>query len=210
LEVDDWLIAASLVPLVGLLATAMLCMCGSHSLRLSGAFTYTIDLGGENGLGKHVWGLLIEDLVLLRKVRDPSAIYLVQRLILDQLLFAYLLIYLTELLLIKVSILMFYRRIFGMNWSIWTCLFISYGWALGSMIATICVSDPVSYFWTQGANTDPGKYRFNFYNYLIGNATANVVSDALILLVPMPIVWSLRMPALQKVGVCSVLLLGVV
>ncbi|OQD84546.1 hypothetical protein PENANT_c012G07020 [Penicillium antarcticum] len=152
-EVDDWLIAASLAPLTGLLAAAVLC--------------------GEHGLGKHIWSASFEDLVLLRKT-----------------LFAYLLIYLAELLLIKVSILMFYRRIFGMNWSIWACLFISYGWALGSMIATICVSDPVSYFWAQGKNTRTGKYRFNFYNYLIGNAATNVVTDALILLVPIPIALS--------------------
>ncbi|KAJ6004137.1 hypothetical protein N7499_000205 [Penicillium canescens] len=172
-EVDDWLIAASLVPLAGLLAAAVLC--------------------GEHGLGKHIWSATVGDLILLRKT-----------------LFAYLLIYLAELLLIKVSILMFYRRIFGMTWSILTCLFISYSWAIGSMIATICSSDPVSYFWTQGTNSSLGKYRFNFYNYLIGNAATNVVTDALILLIPIPIVWSLKMRTTQKVGVCSVLLLGVV
>jgi hypothetical protein len=78
------------------------------------------------------------------------------------------------------------------------------------MIVTICSSDPVSYFWTQGTNSSLGKYRFNFYNYLIGNAATNVVTDALILLIPIPIVWSLKMRTMQKVGVCSVLLLGVV
>lgn len=78
------------------------------------------------------------------------------------------------------------------------------------MIATICSSDPVSYFWTQGISSSPGKYRFNFYNYLIGNAATNVATDGLILLVPIPIVWNLKMGTLQKVGVCSVLLLGIV
>ncbi|KAJ5761937.1 uncharacterized protein N7511_005319 [Penicillium nucicola] len=172
-EVDDWLIGASLIPLIALLAAAVVC--------------------GEHGLGKHIWSASLGDLILLRKA-----------------LFAYLLIYLAELLLIKVSILMFYRRIFGMNWSIWACLFISYGWTFGSMIATISVSNPVSYFWTQGTSTSTGEYRFNFYNYLIGNAATNVVIDFLILLVPLPIVWSLKMPTMQKVGICSVLLLGVV
>ncbi|KAJ5951385.1 uncharacterized protein N7479_009798 [Penicillium vulpinum] len=139
-------------------------------------------LGGRYGFGLHVWSVTI--------------------------LFAYLIIYLLELLLIKISILMFYRRIFGMNWMIWATLLISCGWWLGSLIAALCACDPIPFFWTEITNHKSGSYRYNFYYYYIGNAAANVLTDILILLVPMPIIWKLQMRTNQKIGVCAVLLLG--
>lgn len=125
-----------------------------------------------------------------------------------QSLFACCLLYLVELLLIKVSILMFYRRIFGMNWMIWGCLIISGCWCIGSMIAALCACQPVSYFWNELTDPTSGRYRYNFYYYYIGNGTANMVTDVLILLVPMPIIWRLQIRTGQKIGVCSILLLG--
>lgn len=103
---------------------------------------------------------------------------------------------------------MFYRRIFGMNWMICATLFISYGWCVGSMIAALCACEPISYFWNELIDPTSGSYRYNFYYYYVGNAAANVVTDVLILLVPMPVVWSLQMRTTQKIGVCGVLLLG--
>lgn len=103
---------------------------------------------------------------------------------------------------------MFYRRIFGMNWTIWTTLVISYGWCIGSMIAALCACEPISYFWREIIDPTSGSYRYNFYYYYVGNAAANVVTDVLILLVPVPVVWSLQMRKTQKIGVCGVLLLG--
>ncbi|KAJ5466908.1 hypothetical protein N7475_004660 [Penicillium sp. IBT 31633x] len=147
--------------------------------------------GGLFGFGRHVWCTTLEDMVVMKKT-----------------LFAYLIIYLAELLFIKCSILMFYRRIFGMNWMISACLFIAYSWAIGSMIAALCACHPVSYFWNEAIDPQSGWYRYNFYYYYIGNAAANVVTDVLILLIPIPIVWKLHMRTTQKIGVCGVLLLG--
>ncbi|KAJ5688296.1 hypothetical protein N7536_010915 [Penicillium majusculum] len=171
LETDDWLIGASGIPLIALLAASI--------------------LGGTYGFGLHVWWITVENMVTMKKI-----------------LFAYLIVYLFELLLIKVSILMLYRRIFGMNWMIWTTLLISYGWCIGSMIAALCACEPISYFWREIIDPTSGSNRYNFYYYYVWNAAANVVTDILILLVPVPIVWSLQMRTTQKIGVCGVLLLG--
>lgn len=103
---------------------------------------------------------------------------------------------------------MFYRRIFGMNWMIWATLLISYGWCIASMIAAICSCEPISYFWNEIIDPTAGSYRYNFYYYYVGNAAANVVTDVLILLVPIPVIWNLQMRTTQKIGVCGVLLLG--
>lgn len=118
-------------------------------------------------------------------------------------------VYIFELFIIKASILMFYRRIFGMNWMIWTCLALSIAWLLGSMIALLACPEPISYFWNETVASDSGNFRYNFHNYYIGNAAGNVASDILILLVPFPIVWRLKMRTTQKIMVSCVLLLGV-
>ncbi|KAJ5081747.1 hypothetical protein NUU61_010011 [Penicillium alfredii] len=171
LEIDDWLISATLIPLIALLIMAL--------------------IGGEYGLGKHVWRASIQGMVKMKKI-----------------LFAYLLVYLLELFMIKISILMFYRRIFGMNWMTWACLFCACGWMIGSTIAVLTACQPIAYFWTSTVNPYSGHERYNFYYYYIGNGAANVVTDFLILLVPLPIVWRLHMRTIQKVMVCSVFLLG--
>lgn len=103
---------------------------------------------------------------------------------------------------------MFYRRIFGINRVIWICLMLSCCWCFGSMVAALCAPQPVSYFWSELIDPQSGRYRYNFYWYYIGNAASNVVTDVLILVAPMPVVWKLQMRTGQKIGVCSLLLLG--
>ena len=103
---------------------------------------------------------------------------------------------------------MFYRRIFSMNWMIWTCLIISCCWCAGSMVAALSAPKPVSYFWNEVTDPSSGRYRYDFYYYYIGNATANMVTDVLILTAPLPIVWKLQMRIGQKIEVCSLFLLG--
>ncbi|KAK9848440.1 hypothetical protein MYU51_016657 [Penicillium brevicompactum] len=79
---------------------------------------------------------------------------------------------------------------------------------LGSMVAALSAPRPVSYFWTEVTEPSSGRYRYDFYYYYIGNATANMVTDVLILIAPLPIVWKLQMRIGQKIEVCSLFLLG--
>ncbi|KAJ5095079.1 hypothetical protein N7532_007370 [Penicillium argentinense] len=171
-ELDDWLIAAAVIPLMALLAASI--------------------LAGHWGMGKHIWATTLQKVVEMKRI-----------------LFAWIFVYIFELFVIKVSILMFYRRIFGMNSMIWTCLALSTAWVTGSMIALLACPDPIPYFWNQTVDPLGGRFRYNFYNYYIGNAAGNVVSDVFILLVPFPIVWRLKMRVTQKLMVSGVLLLGV-
>lgn len=92
---------------------------------------------------------------------------------------------------------------------IWTCLILSVLWLLGSMIALLVCPDPIPYFWNESVDPTAGRFRYNFHNYYIGNAAGNLASDVLILLVPFPIVWRLKMRVTQKIMVSSVLLLGI-
>ncbi|KAJ5179569.1 hypothetical protein N7492_002779 [Penicillium capsulatum] len=155
------------------------------------ALLIVASVGNRYGLGKHIWTTTVGEMVTLKKM-----------------LFSALVIYLFALFLIKMTILMFYRRIFGMSRLNWIGMFLSVSWLLGSLIALVSCPSPPSYFWMEAANPKGGHFRYPFYNYYIGNSASNVVSDAFILVVPIPAVWRLNMRVTQKLLVSSLLLLG--
>ncbi|PWY77000.1 hypothetical protein BO70DRAFT_295136 [Aspergillus heteromorphus CBS 117.55] len=168
---DDWIILASL-------------------LGVTASFASTI-IGGQYGLGKHVWVVPLHGVVKVIRI-----------------LFAYVLFYVWTVPLIKLSVLLFYRRIFGMNKAMWTCVGLTIGYCVSCTIAFFVCCRPVSYYWTQYADPDGEKCVFNMYPFYLGNAAASVTTDVLILLVPIPIVWKLHMRTTQKLLVCSIFMLG--
>lgn len=111
----------------------------------------------------------------------------------------------------KLSIIMFYHRIFPVRpvtYALYFCAFLVIGWWLAVYIIIVVQCRPVSYFWEQYVDpTAPGEC-INIYKFFIGNASASVVTDFIILLVPLPSVWQLKMPIVQKLAVCGIFLLG--
>ncbi|KAJ5113910.1 hypothetical protein N7456_002444 [Penicillium angulare] len=148
--------------------------------------------GVHYGLGMHIWGQTLGPLVVQEKRT-----------------FAFIILYVFQLFLIKLSILMFYRRILGMNWMVIANLVISVAYAIGSLIAILAGPVPLHYYWTQYIDASGGYYRYDFYYFWLGNGIANVISDILIFLVPIPIVWSQNMRVRQKLIVSVLLGLGV-
>ncbi|KAE8393535.1 hypothetical protein BDV23DRAFT_180596 [Aspergillus alliaceus] len=148
-------------------------------------------IGGYYGLGKHVWVVPFDDAITVVRI-----------------LFAYVLIYVVAIPIIKISIILFYRRIFGMNWAMWICVFLTLGYFVSCYIAFLVCCQPLSYYWTQYRDPNGGKCIFNLYPFYIGNAAANVATDAVILIVPIPLVWKLQMRTTQKILVSSIFLLG--
>ncbi|KNG89602.1 integral membrane protein PTH11-like protein [Aspergillus nomiae NRRL 13137] len=148
---------------------------------------------GYCGLGKHVWRGTLEDAVKMRK---------------RKILFAYIFIYLVLLPSIKVSIILLYRRIFGVNWMMWVCLALSIGHGACCMIAFSCSCKPLSYFYTQFADPSGGKCIINLYAFYLGNAAINVFTDVATLLVPIPIISRLQIRPVQKMLICGIFLLG--
>ncbi|RHZ57293.1 putative integral membrane protein Pth11-like [Aspergillus thermomutatus] len=169
--VDDWLIGTALIPVTANLVCTI--------------------MGGYYGLGKHVWVVELDDVIIVM-----------------QLLFAYVLIYVVAIPLIKLSIILFYRRIFGMNWVMWVCVFLTVGYWFSCTIAFLVCCRPLSYYWTQFRDPSGGRCIFNLYPFYIGNAAANVATDGIILMVPIPLVWKLQMRTAQKILVSGIFLLG--
>ncbi|PYH75114.1 putative integral membrane protein Pth11-like [Aspergillus vadensis CBS 113365] len=132
--------------------------------------------GGYYGLGKHVWAIPLDDVIKV-----------------VQILFAYVLKYVVTVPLIKLSVILFYRRIFGMNKAMWLCVALTIGYWFSCTVAFLVCCRPVSYYWTQYADPAGGRCVYSLYPFYIGNAAVNVTTDVIILL---------------KVLVCSIFLLG--
>ncbi|KAJ5263387.1 hypothetical protein N7478_010992 [Penicillium angulare] len=162
----------------------------SSLFPLIGLLLLTI-LAGNYGLGKHVWVGTLDDVVTMNKI-----------------LFAYIYVYFILMVLIKCSILMFYRRTLCIGTTVWVCLGICLSWAIGCAIAFSVSCLPPSYFWEQYQDSTGGKCVTNLYAYYLGNAAANVFTDIMILFVPLPTIWRLQMRTSQKVFVSSIFLLG--
>jgi len=143
------------------------------------------------GGGKHLWALTISDFTKVWK-----------------LLFGYVMIYATAVTFTKVSIIVFYRRIFGITYSFYVCLFLAVGYWITIIIVANVGCRPLSFFWTQ--YTDPTALGtcIDFPKFFFGNGIAAMLIDVIILCVPVPIVWRLQMATTQKLAVVSILLLG--
>lgn len=110
--------------------------------------------------------------------------------------------------MVKHSILLFYRRVFGPSYLYYVATSLTIIWAVGSFIAVLCAPVPISYFWTEVEDIHSGHWRFSFYKYYVGNAAGNIVTDFVVLLVPAWTIWNLKMRVAQKIMVSAVLLLG--
>ncbi|KAL8770166.1 MAG: hypothetical protein Q9209_004008 [Squamulea sp. 1 TL-2023] len=113
---------------------------------------------------------------------------------------------------IKLSILLFYRRLFprentSARWRICHLALCIASMALGvvSLFGVAFQCTPVAYLWDR---TIPGGHCINFTALARFTNIANMVTDILILIMPIPIVWNLHLDRSKKIGVCGLFLLG--
>ncbi|KAG9254010.1 uncharacterized protein F5Z01DRAFT_655719 [Emericellopsis atlantica] len=145
----------------------------------------------QEGGGKHLWIITFEEFTRLW-----------------QMAYAFVLIYATCVTLTKASILLFYRRLFGINlaWKINMALVLGYWVAI--IIAWLSGCRPASYFWEQFTKPDAQGSCIDTSLFYFVNGICAMLIDILILLVPIPTIIKLRMRRSQKVAVSGILLLG--
>lgn len=112
---------------------------------------------------------------------------------------------------VKISILLFYRRVFPNKatsanfrraWII--VFFLSVGLGIILFVAAISKCKPVSFIWNQHQHGSC----LNMTSLLLSGAAINILTDVSILILPMPTVWHLQIAKLQKFAVSGVFLLG--
>ncbi|KAI4180119.1 MAG: hypothetical protein L6R41_007439 [Letrouitia leprolyta] len=113
---------------------------------------------------------------------------------------------------IKLSILMFYRRLFPQHTTTarWrachlTLFIASVILGIISIFGAAFQCTPVAYLWDK---TIPGGHCVNFSAFARFTNVGNMLTDILILALPIPIVWSLQLDRSKKIGVCGLFLLG--
>ncbi|KAE8356842.1 hypothetical protein BDV28DRAFT_163023 [Aspergillus coremiiformis] len=154
-------------------------------------------LGGEYGIGKHIWAVPEND--VLRK-DSPRTV---------QMIFAYVVLYATTVPMVKISVLLLYRRIFRLTWTLYICVFLCIGYtiSISTTISLACV--PTSFFWTQWVDPRSGGHcRIDLYRFYLWNGMASLITDVIILCLPMPIIWGLQMPKSQRWAINGIFFLG--
>ena len=116
------------------------------------------------------------------------------------------------MIFIKLSILVFYRRLFprentNSRWRAchWALCIASVGFGIIQCCGIIFQCTPIAFFWDP---TIPGGHCINISAFFRFANIANLLTDILILVMPIPIVWTLRLDRHKKIGVCGLFLLG--
>jgi hypothetical protein len=122
--------------------------------------------------------------------------------------------------LTKLSILTLYLRIFIQTWFVrtcWCCFAIVSAYAIASILVTVFQCTPINWFWDRFASPppdigDPGAPQpscISTTTFWLSNAVYNISTDIVILTTLPFMIWSLRLPKSQKIGLTFVFGLGI-
>ncbi|KAI1811392.1 hypothetical protein GGS20DRAFT_579099 [Poronia punctata] len=173
-------------------------MADDYLMIIALIFTYgtlviTI-LGAKAGAGKHVWALHPQDIANIFR-----------------LLYSYTFIYAGSVAFTKLSILLFYRRLFergsrGFKIRLGFAAFFTIGYlfSIWGAAAGLCV--PTRFFWTQFLG-ETGRC-IDINATFLSLTCLNLVADILVLIVPIPEIMGLQMNTKKKMGVIAVMALG--
>ncbi|KAI0015026.1 hypothetical protein F4780DRAFT_784544 [Xylariomycetidae sp. FL0641] len=163
------------------------------SLVFALASGITMLYGCHNGYGQHK-----ADLTAHQRYEAFKAFYLVQ------------VTYKTSINLTKASILLLYLRIFsGVAWFRRGCRFVLASVAMycvASVLATVFQCRPVAAAFDKSLEPSDCIDNARFW---LANAGFSIATDVVILLMPMPLVYALQIPRVQKVALMMVFALGV-
>ncbi|KAF3768162.1 hypothetical protein M406DRAFT_231719, partial [Cryphonectria parasitica EP155] len=148
------------------------------------------------GFGRHIETLEVDKILYLSKMNWARDF-----------------VYDTALFLSKLAALLFLARVFPrasntrrFNYALWTTLGLNAAWLIGIYFGTIFFCWPISKNWM----TTESGYCGTQFNLLVGSAVPSVVIDLIILILPLPKLWHLRISRVKKVGLMSVFILVVV
>lgn len=110
--------------------------------------------------------------------------------------------------LAKASLLCFYYRLSALTWLKRTSLglnIIQIAYSTALVLALFFACQPLSKVFSATVTEGSCINRTSVY---ICIAALNIASDVVLLIMPIPVVWALQMPRMQRVGVLVVFLLG--
>ena len=123
-------------------------------------------------------------------------------------LYALSMLYAPSAVLPKFAVIGFYLRIFTSRGMRLTCyamaVLLTASWIV-TIFAITFACTPVKYQWNRGLT---GGSCVNVSPIYISTSAPNLLTDVIILFLPMPTVWQLKLPMMTKFGVMGVFLAG--
>ncbi|KAF9891906.1 hypothetical protein FE257_002869 [Aspergillus nanangensis] len=143
------------------------------------------------GIGIHIWNITPQMFLQFQKG-----------------IFAAGIVYVPALALAKASLIILYYRIVGQQklyrWALYIIAGVVAGYSVAIVFALIFACNPIPKGWNaalEGTCIDQnGLY--------VATAVTNTVTDVALIVVPIPVVASLRMPLIQKIGVFFMFVIG--
>lgn len=110
------------------------------------------------------------------------------------------------------SLLLLYYRLFSpsrrFRIAVYTAAVVVVAWWLAVLFADIFQCVPVNAFWAFHVKNVNTARCMDTFTFSIGTGVSNLVTDIMVLCLPMPMVWSLRTNRAQKISLTGVFLLG--
>ena len=136
-----------------------------------------------DGLGRHVSQLSPEEIALGTKYLDVVTLF-----------------FDIGISLPKYSAILFYTRIFRLNSTLYRMnvriiLYVVTAWILVTILSTLFQCTPVRKVWVPAT---PG-HCINMYPWFVGSAIASVLIDFYIMLLPLPVLWTLHVGRSRKI-----------
>lgn len=117
-------------------------------------------------------------------------------------------VYNTGLTLVKLSVLMFYARVFGIvrasRIAFWIVGVMLVAWCIAIDFVALFACIPIQKSWDSSV---PGHCRDRQTNF-IGAAIPNIVTDFILLILPVPLLWHLQTSVRRKIGLIGVFAAG--
>ena len=118
-------------------------------------------------------------------------------------------IYFCAQALVKVSILLLYHRLFGINrWfriSLWVAGALTISWWMAAFLDAIFACTPVRASWEKGIRDAKCQ---DIRASALGTGIANMILDIMFLILPLPMIWKLQVTRRIKVLLTGIFLLG--
>lgn len=156
------------------------------------AFSVLVGLGTNYGIGWHTVDIPFDSFVLYYKW-----LYIISA------------IYLATLWLYKLTILLLYLRLFGVNkpfrYTTWTVMFLVFGYLFSNLLTLLFGCTPIDKYWrsTTPGHCIPETKLGLFYGSM------NFLTDVLIFVLPLPMVWRLKLSRENKLGIILVFVGGI-
>lgn len=110
--------------------------------------------------------------------------------------------------LVKSSITMFYYNIFGtkksFKISVIVVMIIVWLWAISVVLETLLLCRPLAYNWDTSIDGECGERNATF----VVAGTLNLVTDLMVMVLPLPHIWKLKLNLAKKLALTAVFCMG--